>query len=88
MLYMSNDRKYVFETEQECCEYENAEKRRLEEEKRRKEKLEIERKDRLNIIKKKYEELQSLISEYGREYGTTREVYFSPIHEIVNMLCE
>lgn len=22
MLYMSNDRKYVFDTEQECCEYE------------------------------------------------------------------
>ena len=22
MLYMSNDRKHVFDTEQECCEYE------------------------------------------------------------------
>lgn len=87
MLYMSNDRKHVFKTEQGCLEYENSEKMHLEEEKCRKEKLEMERKERLNTINRKYEELQKLISEYGRDYGVNREIYFSPIHEIVNMLC-
>lgn len=86
MRYISDDGK-VFNTEQECCEYENLQKKRLEEEKLKKEKLEMERKDRLNVINKKYEELQRLVSEYGRDYGTNREVYFSPFNEIVNMLC-
>lgn len=86
MRYISDDGK-VFNTEQECLEHENMEKKRLEEEKRRKEKLEMERKDRLNTINKKYRELQKLISEYGLDYGAKQEVYFSPIQDIVNMLC-
>lgn len=87
MLYMSNDGEKVFKTEHECREYEHLQMKRLEEEKLKRETQEMERKDRLNIIYKKYEELEKLIAEYGRDYGTNQEIYFSPFYEIVNALC-
>ena len=49
---MSNDRKGIFKTEQECLEYEH----RIEQERVKNEKLEIERQSRLNSINKKYED--------------------------------
>lgn len=57
---MSNDRKGVFETEQECLEYEQ----RIEQERVRTEKLEMERQNRLDSINKKYEDLQKDISHH------------------------
>lgn len=83
MRYISDDGK-VFNTEQECCEHENAEKKRLEEERIRKEKLEMERSNRLSEINQKYEELQKLILEYGRDCGTSQEVYFNPFCDFVD----
>lgn len=83
MRYISDDGK-VFNTEQECCEYENLQKKRLEEERLKKERLEMERKDKLNVISKKYEELKKLVSEYGRDYGINQEIYFKPFYDFVS----
>ncbi len=83
MLYMSNDRKQVFKTEQECCEYEQ----RIETERIKREQLEIERQNRLNIINKKYEELQALLSEYEKDYGVKQRPYIAPFYELLDMLC-
>lgn len=87
MLYMSDDRKRVFYTEQECCDYESLQKKGLEEERIKKEKLEMERKDRLNVINKKYEELQNLLFEYEKDYGVRQRPYVAPFYEILDMLC-
>lgn len=57
MRYISDDGK-VFNTEQECCEYEQ----QIVNEKRKK--LKEERQHRLDAINKKYEELKQLIYEY------------------------
>lgn len=81
MRYISDDGK-VFNTEQECCEYEQ----RVEKQKVEKEKLEKERKDRLDTINKKYEELQRLLSEYDRDYGIKQRPYIAPFYEILDML--
>lgn len=83
MLYMSNDRKQVFKTEQECCKYEQ----RIEEEKEKREKLELDRQNRLNVINKKYEELQNLLSEYEKDYGVKQRLYIAPFYELLDMLC-
>lgn len=81
MRYISDDGK-VFNTEEECCEYEQKnEKERL-----RKEQLEKERQNRLETINKKYEELQELISGYKRDYETKLEGYFT-FQDLVHMLC-
>lgn len=84
MLYMSNDRKKVFKTEQECIEYE----RRIEEERTKQEKLEMERRNRLESINKKYEELQILLSEYGKDYGIRQIPYIAPFYELLDMMHE
>lgn len=78
---MSDDGK-VFNTEQECCEYEH----KIEQERVKREKLELDRKDRLVAINKKYEELQKDISEYKKDYGAKLEGYFTPFHELLDML--
>ena len=85
MRYISDDGK-VFNTEQECCEYESRIRREREEELKRKEKLEMERQNRLDAINKKYEELQKFISDYRKDYGVRLEGYFTPFQELVNML--
>ena len=54
MLYMSDDRKEIFKTEQECLEYEQ----NVEQERIKREKLDMERQNRLNSINKKHEDLQ------------------------------
>lgn len=82
MRYISDDGK-VFNTEQECCEYE----RESETEKAKREKLEKERQSRLDTINKKYEELQTLLSEYEKEYGVRQRPYVAPFYEILDMLC-
>lgn len=81
MRYISDDGK-VFNTEQECCEYERQIRQKM-----NKEKLEAERQNKLNIINKKYEELQELISEFEKEYDVRQKPYFAPIYELMNMLC-
>lgn len=82
MKYVSDDGK-VFNTEQECCKYEQ----KIEDNRLKKEKLEMERLDRLNDIDKKYEELQKLISEYEKDYGVRQRPYVVPFYEILDMLC-
>lgn len=82
MRYISDDGK-VFNTEQECCEYE----RGIEVEKVKREKLEKERQSRLDTINKRYKELQTLLSEYEKEYGVRQRPYVAPFYEILDMLC-
>lgn len=82
MLYMSNDRKGIFKTEQECLEYEQ----NVEQERVKKEKLEMERQNRLDSINKKYEDLQSDIAEYKKDYGERLEGYFTTFHELLNIM--
>lgn len=82
MRYISDDGN-VFNTEQECCEYE----RRIEKQRIEREKLEKERKDRLAAINKKYGELQNLLSEFEKDYGVRQRPYVAPFYEILDMLC-
>lgn len=82
MRYISEDGK-VFNTEQECCEYEQM----FEKEQARKEQLEKERKDKMAAINKKYEELQNLLSEFEKDYGVKQRPYVAPFYEILDMLC-
>lgn len=74
---MSNDRKRIFENEQECCEYEQ----QIERERVRKEKLKMERQRRLDSINKKYEDLKKEIFEYNSDYG----VSLMPYNELLNL---
>lgn len=83
MRYISDDGK-VFNTEQECCEYEQ----RVKKQRTKRERLEKERQDRLSTINKKYEELQKLLSEYEKDYGVRQRPYVAPFYEILDMLCE
>lgn len=82
MKYISDDGK-VFNTEEECCDYEQ----RIEMEKVKREKLEAERKNRLEEINKKYDELQDMLSEYEKVYGVRQRPYVAPFYEILDMLC-
>lgn len=82
MRYISDDGK-VFNTEQECCEYEQ----QIEKNRQRKEKLEMDRQNRLDDINKKYEELQNMLSEYVKDYGVRQRPYVAPFYEILDMLC-
>lgn len=81
MRYISDDGK-VFNTEQECCEYEQ----QIIQEKANRERVEKEKQNKLNVISKKYEELQSLICEFEKEFGVNRKPYFAPAYELLNML--
>lgn len=81
MRYISDDNK-VFNTEQECCEYEQ----KMRDSKAMKEKLEKERQRRICEINKKYEELQKLISEFERDFMVRQKPYFAPVNELMNML--
>ncbi len=82
MKYISDDGK-VFNTEQECCEYEQ----QVENERTKRERLEKERQDKLSDINKKYQELQNLLSEYEKDYGIRQRPYVAPFYEILDMLC-
>lgn len=82
MRYVSDDGK-VFNTEQECCEHEQSVKSQIV----KREQLERERKDRMNVINKKYEELQNLLSEFEKDYGVKQRPYIAPFYEILDMLC-
>lgn len=82
MLYMSNDRKGIFKTEQECLKYEQ----NVEQERIKKEKLEMERQMRLDSISKKYEDLQEAISAYKKDYGDTKINYVSPFEEFARLV--
>lgn len=82
MRYISDDGK-VFKIEQECCEYEQ----RVEAERVKRDKLEMERQNRLDSINKKYEDLQKEILEYEKDYGVKQRPYFTPVYELIDMLC-
>lgn len=82
MRYISDDGKKVFNTEQECCEYE----KQIKAERIRREQLETGRQNRLDVINKKYEELQKLLSEYEKDFGVKQRPYVAPFYEIVDML--
>lgn len=82
MKYISDDGK-VFNTEQECCEYE----RSVEKLRASREQLDRERRNKLYAINKKYDELQKLLSEYEKEYGVRQRPYFAPFYELLDMLC-
>ena len=82
MKYISDDGK-VFNTVQECCEYEQ----QVENERTKRERLEKERQDKLSDINKKYQELQNLLSEYEKDYGIRQRPYVAPFYEILDMLC-
>lgn len=81
MKYISDNGK-VFETEKECLEYEQKRKQ----EKENREKYELERRDELNIINKKYKELQKLTSDFEKKHGVKQKPYFAPVCELMNML--
>lgn len=82
MKYISDDGK-VFNTEQECYEYEQ----HIEDQKEKRKRLEEERQDKLNTINKKYGELQNLLSEYEKDYGVKQRPYIAPFYELLDMLC-
>lgn len=82
MKYISDNGK-VFNTERECCEYEQ----RVENQRVNNEQKERERKDRLATINKKYEELLNLLSEFEKDYGVRQRPYVAPFYEIMDMLC-
>lgn len=82
MRYISDDGK-LFNTEQECCEYEQ----RVKDQRAKREQLIMERQDRLDAINKKCEELQNLLTEYEKDYGVRQRPYVAPFYEILDMLC-
>lgn len=73
MLYMSNDRKHVFDTEQECYEYEQRVK---------KEKANKEQREKLQKIKRTYEELEKLVLEYG-SFMVFKRKYILSLHIVL-----
>ena len=68
MRYISDDGK-VFNTEQECLEHQNTEKKRLEDKRIEKEKYERVKKERWEEINKHNEELMNEIASYEKDYG-------------------
>lgn len=68
MRYISDDGK-VFNTEYECCEYENNLKKQREEERMRQEKLAKEKQERYDAIIKHEKELADEIHAYEKDYG-------------------
>lgn len=81
MRYISDDRK-VFNTEQQCCEYEQ----QIRQNKENEEKLRAERQNKLNIINRKYEELQNLLSEFEKDYVVRQRPYVASFYEILDIL--
>lgn len=86
MKYISDFDGEVFETECECLEYENIIKKKLDEEIRQREELEIKRQNRVLEIIKKHEELQELVSKFYKDYNIIDTVYFMPTYELMNIL--
>lgn len=77
MRYISDDGK-VFNTEQECCEHEQ----KIEAERIKRNKLKMERQNRLDSIRKKYEDLQKDISAYNKDYVDTGiDHHINPVEE-------
>lgn len=63
MRYISDDGK-IFNTEQECCEYEQ----KLKEERIKKEELQKKQKERYDCIRKHHKELMDEIHSYENDY--------------------
>ena len=87
MRYLSEyGKNMVFDTEQECLEYENTEKKKLEEARKMRETDAMERQEKLDEINKKYHEFEKLVSEFQEKYGTRQKIYFSPLCELIDCL--
>ena len=86
MRYISDDGK-VFNTEEECLDHENPEKKRIEEERIKKEQFETERKELLKEVKNLYGALEQKVREYEIKCGLGKKVYFAPFYDILSMLC-
>ena len=84
MRYISDDGK-VFNTEHECLEHENFEKRKAEEERIKKEQAETERKELLKEINNLYSTLEEKVREYEKKCGLRQKVYFAPFNDILDM---
>lgn len=84
MRYVSDDDK-VFNTEQECYEYEQQIRRLRAEEERNKEKLAEERKKMMKKICQKRKELQELTETYQNKFGIVIEEYL-PFGEFLRIL--
>lgn len=69
MRYISDDGK-VFNTELECLEHENTEKKRLEEERIKKEEIKKKQKERYDSICKHHKELINEIHSYEKDYNS------------------
>lgn len=82
MLYMSDDRKEIFKTEQECLEYEQ----NVEQERIKREKLDMERQNRLNSINKKHEDLQKDILDFKKDYGIQPRLYSASFLNFLDMM--
>lgn len=84
MRYISDDGK-IFNTEHECCGYEQKIKKAKEDEKIKEEKLEFERKNMMNQICQKRKELIDLTKTYESKFGVTIEEYL-PFGEFLKIL--
>lgn len=83
MKYLSEYGDKVFNTEQECLEYENEKKRQLELTEQRKR----ERQKDLDAINEKHHELEKLISAFDEKYGTKEPIYIPPFYYLLRALC-
>lgn len=86
MRYISDDGK-VFNTEQECCEYEQMIARIKIEENTKKEKLELDRKRMMEDICQKRKELRELTELYQDKFGVFINEYL-PFGEFLKILYE
>ncbi len=85
MKYVSDDGK-IFATERECVHYEDTVRRAVEE-RALKQKLAAEREARVKAISKKYNELQELMTAFGKDYDLKdTNICFTPFYEIAAVL--
>lgn len=87
MKYLSEYGNKIFDSKQMCLEYEQSEKKCLAEE------MAKQRHDILLLIEKKFHELENLVFEFRKTYGSTQEICFSSftdllIIEILDLFCK
>lgn len=86
MRYISDDGK-VFNTAQECCEYEQKFERIKNEERIKRENLESERKKMMDEICQRRKELRELTERYQNKFGVIIGEYL-PFSEFLKLLYE
>ena len=85
MRYISDDGK-IFNSERECMDHENSEKKRAEQEMIKKKKKKKERQEELELINRRYTELQDLINNKEKKHRVKQKVYFSPFYEFLDRM--